>query len=323
MAPARTRACPANVKISSRTAAWTAVYVPKCPKPHASGYVRAVHAISHLELPNGLHVEVEQWGHGDRPLVLVHGYTGSRDDWLEQLPPLSEHGLTIALDLRGHGGSANTGDAADYTFAQLADDVMLALDALSIERCDLLGHSMGGIVAQLVTLEQPDRISSLILMDTLGCGAPLLPEPVRNATRALVEANGMGALADAMEAAGRAGNAPREPSARACAERMGADRFWGRIRAKLQAMDPVAFTTLGDAFEAWPGTLDRLGEIACPTTVLVGAEDEPFRERAEELAHGIAGAELVVIDDAAHSPQLENADAWLAAVTTHLDRARG
>jgi 3-oxoadipate enol-lactonase len=103
---------------------------------------------------------------------------------------------------------------------------------------------------------------------------------------------------------------------------MGEDRFWARIRAKLTAMDPVAFTTLGDGFGSWTGTRDRLAEIHCPTTVIVGEEDEPFRPRAEELAEGIADARLVVIPDAAHSPQLENPTAWLDAVTAHLDRAR-
>jgi len=68
--------------------------------------------------------------------------------------------------------------------------------------------------------------------------------------------------------------------------------------------------------------LDRLGEIGCPTTVVVGAQDAPFRRPAELLADRIAGAQLVVIQDAAHSPQLENPDAWLDAIGAHLDRAR-
>ena len=282
-----------------------------------------MHALSHLELPSGLRMEIEQWGHGDRPLVLVHGYTGSRDDWLEQLPALSELGLTIALDLRGHGGSSNSGAPSDYTFERLADDLLQAFDALEIERCDLLGHSMGGIVAQLATLRAPERVASLVLMDTIATGMPLLPEAARAATRALVENEGMAKLADSIEGASRSGQTPMAAAAAASIERMGADRHWRRIRAKLLAMDPVAFTTLGDAFETWAGTLERLGEIACPTTVLVGDEDTPFRAPAEALASGITDAELVVIPDAAHSPQLENAAAWLDAVKAHVERARG
>jgi 2-succinyl-6-hydroxy-2,4-cyclohexadiene-1-carboxylate synthase len=281
-----------------------------------------MHAVSHLELPNGIRIEIEQWGHGDRPLVLVHGYTGSRDDWREQLDALSTHGLTIALDLRGHGGSTNTGDAASYDFPTLAGDLLLVFEALGIERCDLLGHSMGGIVALLATLRAPERVASLILMDTLARPQSLLPDAARAATRKLVEAAGMPALADAMEGAARAGAAPQPDAMRAHIERLGEGAYWRRIRAKLLAMDPVAFNTLGDAFNAWPGVVSRLGEIDCPTTVLVGEQDAPFRAPADELSAGIPGARLEVIAQAAHSPQLENPDAWRAAVFAHLDRAR-
>ncbi len=58
----------------------------------------------------------------------------------------------------------------------------------------------------------------------------------------------------------------------------------------------------------------RLGEIRCPTTVLVGSEDAPFRHPSDALARGIPGARQVVIANAAHCPQLENTEAWLAAV---------
>lgn len=281
-----------------------------------------MHALSHLELQNGLRMEIEQWGHGDRPLILVHGYTGSRDDFLEQLPALAELGLTIAVDQRGHGGSTNTGDPAHYTFDGLADDLLDALDLLEVEECDLLGHSMGGIVAQHVALRAPERVGSLVLMDTLVAGVALLPEPARTATRAIVENEGMGKLAELMESATRAGRTPLPPPALASIERVGPDRHWQRMRAKLTAMDPVAFTTLGDAFEHWPGTQDRLDEITCPTTVLVGEHDAPFRRPAEALASGIPDAHLVVIAEAAHSPQVENAGAWLEAMQRHVARAR-
>lgn len=281
-----------------------------------------MHAVSHLELPGGIRMEIEQWGHGDRPLVLVHGYTGSRDDFSEQLDPLSRSGLTIALDLRGHGGTTRASDAYGYTFDALAGDLLAALDALEVARCDLLGHSMGGIVALLATLEAPERVASLVLMDTLAAPRALLPDALRASTHALVERGGMQALADALEGAARAGAAPQPAAMKAHIERVGPDRYWRRIRAKLRAMDPVAFTTLGDAFGSWPGVAARLGEIACPTTVIVGEEDAPFRAPAEALAAGIAGARLEVIPHAAHSPQLENAPAWLAAVTQHLARVR-
>ena len=68
---------------------------------------------------------------------------------------------------------------------------------------------------------------------------------------------------------------------------------------------------------------DRLGEIALPTLVLVGAEDTQFLEAADLLERGIPGAVRVTLPDAGHHPQRENKPAWLAAVGDHLAGARG
>ena len=69
-----------------------------------------------------IEIEYAEAGSGDRPFVLVHGFTGSRDDWREHVAPLSELGRTIAIDQRGHGGSTNVGEAAGYTFPELIAD---------------------------------------------------------------------------------------------------------------------------------------------------------------------------------------------------------
>src|SRR5215510_12872109 len=93
---------------------------------------------------NGVQLTYEDVGQGGRPFVLVHGFTGFRDDFREQLPALTQFGRTIIYDHRGHGDSTRTGDAASYSFAQLVDDLRGVLDGLDVARCDLLGHSMGG-----------------------------------------------------------------------------------------------------------------------------------------------------------------------------------
>jgi pimeloyl-ACP methyl ester carboxylesterase len=92
------------------------------------------------------------------------------------------------------------------------------------------------------------------------------------------------------------------------------------MKAKLAQMDPVAFTELGDELITYPSILDQLAGLEIPTTVLVGVNDHALRGAADDLASTIPGAELAVIPDAAHSPQEENRDAWLAAVEHHLSR---
>jgi len=270
----------------------------------------------------GIEMAYEERGAGERPLVLVHGFTGSRDDWREMLPRLAPRGRTLAPDLRGHGETSNPGDPAGYTFERLAQDLGAFLTAAGVPRCDLLGHSMGGMVALRLALAEPERIASLLLMDTSA-------DPIPRGARAMIEAAAKIAREAGMQALFETGRAAseRQPDRPASfvrsIERMGPEVFWDRIRTKMLAMDPVAYATLGLALVDDRGVADRLGEIRCPTTVLVGAEDAAFRRPSERLAGDIPGAHLVVIEAAAHSPQLENPEAWLAAVLGHLDRARG
>ena len=103
---------------------------------------------------------------------------------------------------------------------------------------------------------------------------------------------------------------------------MGPDRYWERIRMKIEAMDPEAMHALAAVLADHPAASDRLAEIRCPTAVVVGEQDRPFLEPSQEMADAIPDATLHVIPDAAHSPQLENTPAWLAAIRAHLERAR-
>jgi pimeloyl-ACP methyl ester carboxylesterase len=267
----------------------------------------------------GIEMELEDAGAGERAFILVHGFTGSRDDFREHVPELARLGRTLVLDQRGHGGTTNSGRLADYTLDGLVADLAAAFDALGLVRADLLGHSLGGMVALRFALSHPERVSSLVLMDTSARPMPLpLPEPVRVALVKLVHGEGVAALLPGIRQRKEVA-----PAFRRTVERMGEDAFWARIQRKLEAMDPFAWEALLAVLGEHEPVVDRLGELRCPTLVLVGAEDLPFLKPADELARGIAGAERVTIADAAHSPQLENPPAWSAAIRAHLARARG
>lgn len=267
-----------------------------------------------------IEIEVEEVGEGARALVLVHGYTGSRDDFREHVPGLAGLGRTIALDQRGHGGSTNSGQPEHYTLEGLVADLAAAFDALGIERADLLGHSLGGMVALRFVLAHPERVASLVLMDTSARPMALpIPAEARTALGALARAQGVAALLPAMKQR-PPGAVP--PSMQRCIEAMGEDVFFERVRRKLEQMDPVAWETLLGVLVDHAPVTGRLGEIRCPTLVMVGAEDAPFLAPADELARGIPGAARVTIPDAAHSPQLENPPAWAEAMRAHLARVR-
>ena len=87
-------------------------------------------------------------------------------------------------------------------------------------------------------------------------------------------------------------------------------------------MDPAAYEAFGLALAEQEDLTPRLGEIDCPTAVLVGELDHEFRAPSEALARHIRGARLRVLPGAGHQPQHEAPDAWRAAVLEHLARVR-
>jgi pimeloyl-ACP methyl ester carboxylesterase len=248
---------------------------------------------------------VVRHGAGD-PLVLLHGFTGSALDWDGVVGALCAAREVITVEHRGHGASTNTGDAASYRFDQLVDDLHGVVEHLDLPPFDLLGHSMGGIVAMRYALRHRDRLRSLLLMDT---GAQATPGPSAGWMRAGMERglrDGMLAVYEAIEPYLGEGEA--------------ADATRARMRASYAAMDPIAFAQLGEELLTHESVLPQLASLDLPTTVLVGEDDTGLRGASDDLAATIPGAVLEVIPGAAHSPQLEARDAWLAVVEGHLAR---
>ena len=239
------------------------------------------------------------------PLVLVHGFTGARIDWTDVIDELARDRRVVAWTHRGHGDSTNTADPSSYSFEQLTYDMVAVTDELGLGRFHLLGHSMGGIVAQRYVLTHSERVASLVLMDTLGEPSDGIPKAWIDQIVATGRNEGMGRVGELM--AQFAGEDP------AIAD---------RVRWKHSNMDVEAFDALGTELTLFPSMLDDLSAtVSVPTTVLVGENDIPLRSFADGLHGAVAHSRLVVIPDAAHSPQEENTDAWLSAVRDHLERA--
>ncbi|MFI1000298.1 alpha/beta fold hydrolase [Streptomyces galbus] len=102
---------------------------------------------------------------GGVPLVFVHGWTANRHRWDHQVAHFARRRRVVRLDLRGHGDS---GGAGVRSIGELARDVIALLDHLEIERCVLVGHSMGGMIAQTIALEHPARVERMVLVNSIG-----------------------------------------------------------------------------------------------------------------------------------------------------------
>jgi pimeloyl-ACP methyl ester carboxylesterase len=252
-------------------------------------------------------------------LVMLHGFTGHRDDFRELHAELAELGRTLIPDLRGHGDARPQQLPGKWGFSRLVSDLRALLDAEGLERCDLLGHSMGGMIALRFALEHPERVASLVLMNTS-------PEAPRGLDRAsferaveIAQQYGMAELQRRME------RGARERPATQGAERhiaRWADQYWIHHRRRYAAMDPQAYASIGRAMFEQSPVVARLAEIRCPTLVMVGEDDSAFLPGAETLAAGIPDAIQVTIPQAGHHPHRENRGAWLEALAMHLERAR-
>jgi pimeloyl-ACP methyl ester carboxylesterase len=126
------------------------------------------HAVA---LPDGITLAYVQIGDPDGvPVVLIHGYTDSDLDWAPLVPYLSKDFRLIIVDLRGHGSSSKP-DCC-YTRLDFAYDIKLLLDALRVRRADIVGHSLGSIVAQTFAEFWPQRTRRAILISSTGGPPP-------------------------------------------------------------------------------------------------------------------------------------------------------
>ena len=115
-----------------------------------------------ISLPTGVTLEYAEQGQPDGvPVVLLHGYTDSRLSWNLVLPRLPERYRVFAISQRGHGESSKPVDA--YRTADFAADVVAFLDAKRIDRAIIVGHSMGSMVAQQFTIDNPSRVEALVI----------------------------------------------------------------------------------------------------------------------------------------------------------------
>ncbi|HUP87533.1 MAG TPA: alpha/beta hydrolase [Acidimicrobiales bacterium] len=275
-----------------------------------------------ISLGSGPTLEVLEAVGGDRRLLLVHGFTGAKEDFADHLDELAGLGWhVVAPDLRGHGASDAPIGADSYSLKTFAGDVLALADAMGWSRFTLLGHSMGGMVAQVAALEAPDRLEGLVLMDTSHGPIGGIDLDAIALGKVVVADGGMAALVEGQRHV--EGALTTEADKRVTATRPGYREF-GESKSVAAAPD----MWLGMIDEVVTTQSDRLADLASsladvPVLVIVGEQDTPFVPHAHRMAEAIPGARLEVVPDAGHSPQFENPDAYAAALRDFLAEVVG
>ena len=235
-------------------------------------------------------------------VVLSHALGASMAMWDPQLAPLTVIRQVLRYDQRGHGGSPVP--PGPYTIEALGRDLLALLDRLHLDRVSLCGLSLGGMVGIWLAANAPDRIDRLVLC----CTAARMMRPEEFATRAeTVRRQGMAAVADAV-----IGRWFTPDFATTHAQTVAS------IRATLLATPAEGYAGACEALAAMDLHGD-LRSIKARTLVVSGAQDQSTpTQQSREIAKAIPGAELVVVPQAAHLANVEQADRVSEEIVRHL-----
>jgi 3-oxoadipate enol-lactonase len=245
-------------------------------------------------------------------VVMAHCLGATLDAWEPQATALAAEFRVLRYDLRGHGltnGTAATHGAQGYEIGLLADDVVALLDALGIARAHVCGISIGGMIAQSLAASARERVITLTLCSTatrMGSAA------IWDERISTLRQGGVAAIADGVLA--------RWFTPRTHAEHPEVVRGFGNMLLRTPLDEYIA-----NALAVRNADLRAdLAAIRCPALIISGAEDPSASpESATELRDGIAGAELVILDGAAHVVTIERAAEVSALVLRFLSANPG
>jgi len=254
---------------------------------------------------NGVRLVYEIRGQGV-PVLWIHGFPLGRWLWDPQVQGLADVARSIAVDLRGFGGSSVP--EGPYTMDAYAADLRGLLDALGIERVVLAGLSMGGYVSFAFYAAYPERVRGLILADTRHQADTPEARANRYALIERIRAEGASAAVEAF--------LPRLFGATTQRER---PEWVEAFRRKMMTNPAAGLIGALQAMAERPDRTELLPHIRVPTLVIVGEEDAVTPpDVARQMAEGIPGARLVVLPHAGHLANVEAPEAFNEAVRSFL-----
>lgn len=251
-------------------------------------------------------VHVEQAGAGEPagdpagdPVLLVHGFGASTYSWRKVMPDIARSRRAIALDLSGFGYTERPRDPERYSRDGQVALILGLLDALGIERAHLVGHSYGGALSLALAARHPDRVRSLLLLDS---AAPTYPNDRRTRLAGIRWLNGLFLRSVAL----------REKGVRRALQASVSDDSLVTPKLVAAYLDRLRIEGISHAYYGLtapvrnPGEAVELGKITAPTLVIWGAEDRliPLEDGRQATAR-IPGARFEVFEQTGHMPMEE------------------
>jgi pimeloyl-ACP methyl ester carboxylesterase len=257
-------------------------------------------------------------GSDAKPLVFVHGLSGSWPNWLEQLPTFAAEHRVIALDLPGFGHSPMPRETISIAgYARMLDRL---LGQLGVDAAAVIGNSMGGFIGAELAISFPQRVERLVLVSAAGISTHAHPGsmraiPVLRRLERILIASGAWTASKSDTVMRRArlrdaalGVVIRHPAKLPAA--LAAEQVRGAGKPGfIQGLETVIDYEIRE----------RLGKIACPTLIVWGERDRLINVRdADVFAELIPNSRKVVFDDTGHMSMLERPEEFNALLEDFL-----
>ena len=242
---------------------------------------------------NGMNLYYEVDGEGPA-ILLTHGFGASSSMWRGQMDAFRDRYRIIAWDMRGHGNTDSPEDPAEYSEPATLADIAAILDACGVESAIVGGLSLGGYMSLAFNLAHSERTRALMLFDTgPGYNNPKGREgwnqfAIRRAEA--FETQGLASLGESAEVK--------------AAQHRSADGLAKAARGMLTQRDA--------------SVIQSLTSIDKPTLVVTGADDQNFLAAHSYMSEKIPGAMSFMIDDAGHAANIDQPEAFNAAVEAFL-----
>lgn len=260
----------------------------------------------------GIHYEYEVIGSGDT-LLLLHGFTGSKDVWSCFLPSWSRNLQIIAIDLPGHGKTDSPDDWKRYDIEKIAADMIALLDSLGVKQAHVLGYSMGGRLAITIASLYSERVRSLVLES---CTPGLESEEERKERKRqdwqqadFIIEHGMETFVERWE------NIPLFASRQQLP-----DSVREQMRQKRLQNNPLglANSLRGMGTGMQPSWWDSLHRLCMPVLLLSGEYDEKFLRILQRMEQLLPNAEFVQVSGAGHTIHVEQPEKFDTIVRSFL-----
>jgi 3-oxoadipate enol-lactonase len=241
------------------------------------------------------------------PLILIHGLNGDLTGWVLVFPEFSRYYRTLALDVRGHGGTSKPD--RPYSIQGFAEDLDEFMTQLKIPKAHLLGLSMGGAIAQQFALDHPERVRSLVLVSTFSH----VDEQAQRAFTRLRQSLEEGGYPAFFDEVVRLAFTPQYLAANP-------GPLAELKRKRIAVNSPAAIGRATDACLAF-NLKDEIAKISIPTLIVSGEEDifTPVH-LAEQIHRSIRGSEWKILKGVGHNLYLEKSSQLAQVVLEFLEK---